>query len=98
MTKFPLSRSFATLELETFDLELVDHNATLEGLLKVKFPFLESSNIESVRGRNFRRGCSLADEHTAPREVVPVNAFCWASASLAGLSGKACRAKLVGKG
>ncbi|KAM1361555.1 hypothetical protein ACFX13_027330 [Malus domestica] len=47
-----------------------------------------------VRGRNFRAGCSLADEHTAPRDGwsqlrLPVGLL---------LYWRACRAKLFGQG
>lgn len=49
MTKFPLSRSFAAPELETFDLELPCCN--FGGLLKVKFPF-SSSNTQKFWFRN----------------------------------------------
>ncbi|KAM2989118.1 hypothetical protein FF2_003129 [Malus domestica] len=55
-----------------------------------------------VRLRNFRRGCFLADEHTTPWRLAPVEGCCRASASLSGVVGqdslgKTLRARLKEK-
>ncbi|KAM1315717.1 hypothetical protein ACFX2F_019449 [Malus domestica] len=53
----------------------------------------------SVRVRNFRRGCLLADEHTAPLEVgVGLRAAVGFLLRCRALSGKSHRARLFGQG